>query len=185
MNWLESIFLGLKKLLTWWVIVAPWEQAVRVRLGKRVTLLSAGVHWRLPVIDKFYIQSVRLRTADLPMLTVTTKDGYPVSVAGNLFFEIVDMLKLYETLHHAQEVMVDIASSAITKTIHGLNKEECTTQAIEESASALLDLGQYGINSSAIHLTDFAFVKTYRLIQDTKQKGWDNLLNTVEEVRNG
>ena len=162
--------------------MAPWEQAIRVRGGKRVKLLKSGVHLRVPVIDRFYVQSIRLRTADIPLLTVTTKDGFPVSVAGNLFFEIVDMLKLYEKLHHAHEVVVDIASSALTQVIHGMTKEECTTALVEERATERLDFEEYGINSSEVHITDFAFVKTYRLIMDSKIVGWKQL-DTNQETR--
>ena len=184
MNALQSLLQGLKDLFTWWFTVAPWEQAIRVRLGKRVKVLYPGAHVRLPILDRLYLQSVRLRTADIPMLTVTTKDGHPVSVAGNLFYRITDVLKLYTTLHHAQEAVVDMAASAITGAIHEMRKEDCTIKAVEEAATSGVDFKEYGINSTAIHLTDFAFVKTYRLIHDTKLSNWENRLDTITEVRN-
>lgn len=34
-----SFFKSILQLLTWFVVVAPWEQAIRVRLGKRVRKL--------------------------------------------------------------------------------------------------------------------------------------------------
>ena len=49
------------KALQMWVTIAPWEQGLRVRLGRRVKLLGAGVHLRLPVLDVLYIQTVRTR----------------------------------------------------------------------------------------------------------------------------
>lgn len=48
-----------------WVVVAPWEQAVRVRLGKHLSVLNAGVHLKLPFADLVYLQSVRLRISGI------------------------------------------------------------------------------------------------------------------------
>ena len=48
-------------LFTWIVIVAPWEQALRIRLGKRVKLCKAGCYLRIPFIDRIYRQSIRRR----------------------------------------------------------------------------------------------------------------------------
>jgi hypothetical protein len=55
----KQIIEALKGLLVWWVTVAPWERALRVRLGKRVTLLGPGVHLRIPVADRVFGDSGR------------------------------------------------------------------------------------------------------------------------------
>ena len=43
-NGISSLFSYISNLLTWWIVLAPWEQAVRVRLGKHITVISAGIH---------------------------------------------------------------------------------------------------------------------------------------------
>lgn len=183
MNTFAQILQGIKNLLTWWVTVAPWEQCIRVRMGKRLTLLKAGVHLRLPVLDRVYIQSVRLRSTDFPIQTITTKDGHTVTVAGTMLYEIVDIVKLYTTLHHAEGVVVDIVASAISQTICGLTREECTPKCVQERATQQIGLEQYGINQTSIHITDFAFVRTYRLIMDHKSRNWDTFLDTIAEAK--
>lgn len=183
MNTLAQILSGIKNLLTWWVTVAPWEQCIRVRLGKRLKLLKAGIHLRLPVLDRVYIQSVRLRSTDFPIQTITTKDGHTVTVAGTMLYEIVDIMKLYTTLHHAEGVVVDMVASAISRTIHSLNREECSPQRVQDDATQQVELERYGINQTSIHITDFAFVKTYRLIMDHKSRNWDTFLDTIVEAK--
>jgi hypothetical protein len=59
--------------VAFWVIVQPWEQCLRVRMGKHVRMLPSGFHWRLPLIDTVFKQSVRMRTAMLP--TPDANDG--------------------------------------------------------------------------------------------------------------
>jgi hypothetical protein len=39
----------LKEVFTWWFFVQPWEKAIRVRAGKRLTLCEAGMHFRVPL----------------------------------------------------------------------------------------------------------------------------------------
>jgi len=182
-NTLGQILAGIKNLLTWWVTVAPWEQCVRVRLGKHLKLLKAGVHLRFPIFDRVYIQSVRLRSTDFPIQTITTKDGHTVTVAGTMLYEIVDIMRLYKTLHHAESVVVDIVASAVSDTIHGLDREECTPRRVQEEVTSQVDLEKYGINQTSIHITDFAFVRTYRLIMDQKYRNWEAFLDTEREER--
>lgn len=182
-GFLSQLLTGLKNLLTWWVTVAPWEQSVRVRLGKHVRLLRPGVHIRFPILDRIYVQSIRLRSADIPIQTITTKDGHTLTTGGNLLYEIVDVLRLYETLHHAQEALTDMVAAAIAEAVHGFIREECTPTTVQERVSGKLDLARFGINQTSVHITDFAFVKTYRIIKDDKRQGWDDLLNTYQEQR--
>ena len=61
------------QIFRWWVIVAPWEQGLRVRAGKHVLLLKPGLHVRIPYIDQVFIQSSRLRIVHLAMQTVLTE----------------------------------------------------------------------------------------------------------------
>jgi len=41
-----------------WVIVQPWEQGLRVRLGKHIKLVNGGLYFKIPYIDSYYIQSI-------------------------------------------------------------------------------------------------------------------------------
>ena len=42
MNQILDLIREFFRLFQWWVIIAPWEQAVRVRAGKHLTLLQPG-----------------------------------------------------------------------------------------------------------------------------------------------
>jgi regulator of protease activity HflC (stomatin/prohibitin superfamily) len=185
MNWLDSIFKAIKGAFTWWVTVAPWEQALRVRLGKRVHLLKPGVHMRFPVLDRIYRQSTRLRSGDIPIQTVTTNDGHTVTLAGCVWYQIEDIRKLYETLHHGQDILIDMAAAAIAEAVSSRTKEECTIKVLEAAVTERLQFKDYGINQTSVRITDFAFVTTIRLIQDGKRyaSAWEDALNTMTEEK--
>lgn len=164
MYWLKDILYELKKLFMWWVTIAPWESALRVRWGKHVTTLEPGVHLRIPYADRVYRQSVRLRVCNLPPQTLTTLDGHTVTLQGMLGYEIFDIETLYETLHHAEDTITNIACSSLAQYIGTHTREDCTPGNIETAANELIDLEQYGVGGTHITITTFAFVKTYRLI---------------------
>lgn len=182
MEAISQLLIWVKGLFTWWVVIVPWEQGVRVLLGKRRKLLKPGVCLRLPIIHLIFKQSVRLRSADLQLQTVTTKDGETVAVAGAILYKITDVLKLYDTLHHAQETVVDMAAGAVAKAIHSLPRSECTPTSVVAAVRTSLIFAEFGIDLQDVYLTDFAFVKTYRLIGDDKRQSWDSLLDTVREA---
>lgn len=96
-----------------WAIVAPWELALRVRLGRHVRQLQPGVHLRIPFVDTVHKQSVRLRVTNLRTQTVVTKDGRPLTLAGTLGYAVADIERLYQTLHHAEDTIENIAQQAL------------------------------------------------------------------------
>ena len=189
MEAISQLLIWIKSLFTWWVVVVPWEQGVRVLLGKWQKLLQPGVHFRLPIVHLIYTQSVRTRSADLQLQTLTTSDGYTVAVAGAIIDKITDVLKLYGTLHLAQDTVVDMAAGAIAEVVHSLPRHgegniECTPATVADMVKAKLSFAEFGIDLGDVYLTDFAFVKTYRLIGDNKHQNWDldNKLNTIKQA---
>ena len=98
-----------------WVIVAPWEQCLRVRLGKRVKVLRAGFHLRIPVIDTVYMQSVRRRVSSIGNQTITTSDNHTISLGGALGYAIEDVEAVYRGLHHAEDTLVQLSRQTIAQ----------------------------------------------------------------------
>lgn len=171
MTALQELFRNFGSLFRWWVIVAPWEQAVRVRLGKHVVLLEAGCHLRIPFADRIFRQSVRRRFTGVPTQTVTTKDGKTVTVGGGLAYSIVDVLRLYSTLHDAEDVIQTEANAAVARFVSAHDLTDCLPPSIEAHVGAHMDLEQYGLEAGDFCVTDFAVARTYRVIQG-QPKDW-------------
>ena len=64
--WLSRIVNSWK----FWVVVAPWEVGVLVRLGKRARALQPGPHWRFPFLDQITLVNTRLRVLTTPAVTI-------------------------------------------------------------------------------------------------------------------
>jgi regulator of protease activity HflC (stomatin/prohibitin superfamily) len=182
MNTLWTILQRLGNLLIWWTTIMPWEQAIRVRFGSRQSLLGCGLHWRIPYVDQIYRQSVRLRLTCLPIQTLSTLDGKTITLAGTFAYRIVDLAKLYNTIHHAETTVQFMAMSRIAAFVHSSSSKDCGPKAIEDALKATIDVAQYGLESDGVKIVDYATVKTYRLINDQHYAySGDNLCTTVSD----
>lgn len=179
MNAIIDILKSFWRLLIWWVVVQPWELGLRVRLGKERRLLRSGVHFRIPYVDAVYKQSVRLRWATMTPQTVTTRDGHTLTMSGQLGYRIVDIDRLYDTLHQAENAIRSIAQGAIAEYVHRHDFSECSPEHVSDGAAQTLSLARFGLAADRLQLTTFCRVKTYRMIMDHHENIWDDLLNTT------
>ena len=161
-----------------WLIVAPWEQGLRVRFGKHVKLWGPGLHWRLPFADAVYLQSVRMRIAMLERQTVSTRDGRTITLSGSIGYCITDVARLYQTLHHADSTIRSMAMVAIAEYVSTHDSAACTPVRIVEHLDTTTDYAKFGLGDIRINLTDFVVVKTYRLVGDHMPYNYDQGLNT-------
>lgn len=173
-NWFKQV----STVLTWCVVVAPWEQALRIRRGKQVKLLTAGIYLRIPFIDRVYRQSVRCRSSVIPAQTITTRDKQVVTCVGTIRFSIDDLLKLFDTLEAPNDTIENEAASLVTRFVESHDLHQITAMDLEAYVETHLDLKQYGLAGKEFRLISFAAAKTYRFIT-----GDLHLWNSDHDVR--
>jgi hypothetical protein len=161
-EFLEYIF----KIFKIWVIVQPWEQALIVRYGKRIRKKEGGIYFKLPYLDSVYVQEVRLRVVEMPIQTLTLKDKNTVTLRGSLGYRITDLEKLYNTLYHPEKTVQNILMANIAEVIYGMDVKDISPKILEEKMTKVLEDTDYGLKFEYCKITDFAIVKTFRLIQD-------------------
>lgn len=171
--------------IAFWVVVLPWQQALRVRAGRHVRLLGPGVYLKLPVLDAVKIESVRRRTSTAPIQTLSTADGATVVVAAVIGYAIGDLEKLYRSLHHAEDTIIQTAQGAIAAEVFSLQRSEAEPARLCELVKARLGVAfaPYGLVDVTLQITDFAFVRTFRLIQDQRWGGHGIGLDTQDVKR--
>jgi len=184
MNWMSQITEVVRSLFKWWFIVLPWEQAVRIRIGKHTRLFGAGLHLFVPFLDRVYKQNTRTRIASLSPQTLTTLDGKTITCVGSVRYKVLDVLKLYQTLHQpestvCQEVEGLIADYIVTNTV-----DKCTPLQVSNHVARVIDLSKYGLGETEFFMTEFAVVRTYRLIGGNMERWSGHDLSTNEPMQN-
>lgn len=170
-NWLQQIAEWIKGLRCWY-IVRPWEQGINVRCGRWVFNATPGFHIRLPFLDEVFIQNVRLRVVNLPVQTVTNKEGLTTTVSAVVSWRIADVRKLYEKLHTPEDWIYNTALSAVAEVMFSTTGETDPKSIGDAAAKALADGRALGIVIESVAITDFARVRTYRLISGEGNTGW-------------
>lgn len=165
-TWLQGLIRPFKP----WVTVKPWEQGVRVRFGKHVHLLQAGMHWKIPFFDSVTVLPVRVRVVSVPTQTAMTKDGKAVTVAMAMQYQIEDLLAVFGQVHHPEQTLMYWAQGAAGGYMRDSNSGEITMQAIAAHVydELINDVTGMGLGAFRVFVTDFAVVRTFRLIQDTR-----------------
>jgi len=180
MEQIKNFFDYIFKAVKFWIIIQPWEQGLRVRRGKTTTKLTGGLYFRIPYIDSVYVQETRLRMIALCMQTLTTKDGKTVTINSSLGYSIQDIEQLYQTLYHPEGTISNMAMSESSDFVFVNNLTDITPKQIEDAVLAKLNAGQYGLQFEYFKITNFAAVRTFRLIQDG-QSWVDNSLKMDEK----
>lgn len=181
-NELISQVLGM---FQWWIVIAPWEMAIRVRRGHKTTVLGPGMHFRIPALDRFFVQRVRKRYMNTPTQTVTSKDRQAITISGGTAYEITDIGKLYNTLSDPEDVIQIETLTLVAGYISAYRLEDLTINDIQTYVTKELDLEIYGLGNTSFLVTDFFCVKTYRLIQGgPKERDYDTkkLSTELEKV---
>lgn len=161
---IRDILAAIQNLFTWVVLVSPWEQALRIRLGKHVRLLHAGVFLRIPFFDRVYRQSIRRRLHVIPAQNLTSLDGKTITLGASVGYTIVDLMKLYNTLHNATDTIESEVSSIVAEYISTHNFAECNPARIEEYTRPRINLQKYGLGEAEFYIINFVAAKAYRII---------------------
>lgn len=166
-QFLEYIFNAIKI----WVIVQPWEKGIRVRNGKHIKKLEKGLHFKIPYFDSVYVQECRLRISQIPVQTLTSKDLKTITLDSSFGYSIVNIQKLYDTLYHPETTIRNKIQGLISTFIQGRSLSEINICDIEVNVLNELNNTEYGLKFEYYKITNFAVVRTFRLIQD---KQWSH-----------
>lgn len=152
------------------VCVLPWERGVRVRLGNRVQVWDPGWHIRLPFVDDVSLQSTRMRISGSGPNTISTKDGKILTLSTTVGFSIADPLAAMLRLVHPEMACASLASSVSAGVVAACNMADLKPSDIEAAVHASL-AKEPGYTVEFVRVTDFAFARTIRIIQETPYRG--------------
>lgn len=174
-EFLRSLLSGARRLRPF-VVVGPWEQGIRIRFGKVAKLLLPGLHWIVPILDRVIIHGTQRRTVNIPMQTVTTSDGAPITIAGACAYTIKNLLTLYSELHCPDDAVISFSQGAVAKYVTGNPVTSADPAKIAAFVVKEIDLTKYGLSQIEVFITDLVRVKTYRIINDSRYQSLGDTL---------
>lgn len=149
-----------------WVIIQPWEKGIRVRFGKNIKKLESGIYFKIPYFDSVYVKECRLKMLQLPIQTLTSKDNQTITINTCLGYSIADIEKLYNTICHPEGTVSNIAMSEVSEFVSKNDLATINVSVLESNILKALNIYDFGIKLEYFKITNFAVVRTFRLIQD-------------------
>lgn len=181
MTWITQILSSLSQPFRWWIVVAPWEQAVRVRLGRKGDLLRRGIHLRIPFLDRIYVVATRQRMVQGRSQTATTKDGEVVTVCCALQYGIRNAVQLFETVANPEATMLARIRAAVSEKIAEMDRVDLSREQVQGAAESSFNGEDWGLEGISVRVTDLAFVRTFRLMQAHEHEEMGSLDRTLRD----
>lgn len=164
MQWVGQLITSAARPFQLWIVVAPWEAALRIRLGKVAAELGPGIHVRVPFVDRIYRQSLRLRAISDSGLTMTTRDGRPLTVAVVVEYGIENLSRLYMELANPETMLIGRVGGLVGQRVASLRADELTSISLALWVTAQVPAQEWGMNRLRVNVTNFVFARTYRVM---------------------
>jgi regulator of protease activity HflC (stomatin/prohibitin superfamily) len=120
-------------------IVRQWERVALIRLGRIVKIEDkAGLHLRIPFIDRLYVVDMRMQTIQLKGQTTITKDNISVSIDTVVFTKVEDPEKVILQIEDYKDAVAKYAQTSI-RDIMGKYSLDDLLMKREEVANAFKD----------------------------------------------
>lgn len=154
-----------------WIIIQPWQTGIIVRNGNKTRKVTKGIYFRIPYFDSVFVQENRLRVGCLPVQTLTSKDLQTLTLNSSVGYSVSCVEKLYDSLYHPETTVRNMAMSEIASFVFDNDLKDINPTLIEKVVLEKLNALDYGLKFEYFKITNFAVVKTYRLIQDQSWSG--------------
>lgn len=152
---MEQLIAWLSRLFGSWkpfVVVAPWEVAVLVRLGRQAGALGPGPHWRIPFLDQVTLVNTRLRVSTTPPVTMGNgRAGYARVQRANIGYVVHDPVAAVSAYNQPEAAVIGLMQAKLAGG-HGVD-------------DALAELERNGVHIVWHELVEDASIRTLRLIQ--------------------
>lgn len=158
-------------------IINAHEQGVRLQLGKIRSSepLEAGFHWLLPFFHEIATIDKTQAAYEGWTQTVTSSDGFALTVAGALTYSITNYATFYPIIFTADDVLKVALSSAVTRAVGSLDYGAETTDEHAGVTDLLVakitaDLEPkfraWGMKLEDVAILTFVEARPFRLIND-------------------
>ncbi len=128
-EWLLSIYYALIPL----TVIDPWEEGIRVRLGKMNKRVGSGLVWTWWFIDELFTVNVRRQVIDLNNDSIETADRVPMLFSITITYKIRDAAKIFLQVQDHED---SLEADAMTIVSAWMNKTQYEDVTIENLIAA-------------------------------------------------
>jgi regulator of protease activity HflC (stomatin/prohibitin superfamily) len=149
------------------VFIRDYQRGVHFRKGLYLRTLDPGWWVRIPYVDDVEDVTVVDDVLDLPVQSITTKDGHMVSFSANIAYEIVDVHKMYCRVQDFETSLSRAAMNHLARKVRDWTWDELmlNQRDLEKSLRDTMTtrVKEWGVKVLDVGLTDLVQAQQYRV----------------------
>ncbi len=164
---LKALIQYIANSVKFWVIINEWQAGVHLRFGKIRRVVKGGMYLRIPIIDSYYVQAIRLQEIPATHISTLTKDGKCVTISSSTWYIIDDVKEFYNGYAEPNEVVSSIIRNAMVMTVKNLNFDELDVKKLQEDTHKDILSREYkGFNIKDFFIVTITDASTWRILKD-------------------
>jgi regulator of protease activity HflC (stomatin/prohibitin superfamily) len=148
------------------VVLAPYEKGILIRLGNPIRDLGPGFHWVAPFhIDVVLQENVVPRTSRLAGLSTTTSDGKSVGFDAVVTWSIASIRKALLEVDHLDDAIQDTCAGCIGTELSNTEWRAIWHGEVTENLTAVCRKRgwKWGVEIHSVQLAGVALVRNLRI----------------------
>lgn len=169
-DWLKEWISQLGGRLLPFQIVKVAHQAGVLRFGKYHRTCPPGFHWKIPFVEEFVSENTAITTQPVGPQTLTTLDDVTIVVSGIVKYQVTNVERYQTQIWDQVDALRDVTMGAIRQVICAGNYSPAAVAEQERRVLEIVrgEVNQYGFKIHRVTFTDYAKIKTLRLMTTTK-----------------
>jgi regulator of protease activity HflC (stomatin/prohibitin superfamily) len=104
------------------VVVYDGQHALKFTLGRAQEVVGPGVHFKLPIVQKFRVEETKDTTLDLEPQTIQLKDDLVYEVGAKVVYQITDLHKAMIEVDDLQKGLKNRLVLAVQKVVNAQDR---------------------------------------------------------------
>ncbi len=155
------------------IFILQYKEGVMLRAGKFNRILQPGWHFRIPFVDDYLVENVKLDTMQITEVNITTLDGKTVTIGCEFELYIVDIYAALIDTNDWRSNLHDMCQGILSENLEDLNWEEIKKKTTKNSISKKIEAkaSEMGIATSNFNFTNKAMSSVYKLFNNPMTNG--------------
>ena len=136
-------------------VIAEWQRAVVLRLGRVLGIKGPGIIFLIPFVDKPLVVDLRIVTVEVPPQTILTKDNVTVTIDAVVYYKVVEPLKAVVSVSNYAAAILNYAQTSLRDIVGQMDLDEILTkrEEINKRLQEILDAVTEGWGIKATQVT--------------------------------
>lgn len=150
------------------VFILHYKEGVLLRAGKFKKVLKPGWHFKVPFLDDYFTENVKLDTMQIQEVNITTLDGKTVTIGCEFELEITDIFTALIETNDWRSNLHDICQGILSDQLEDINWEDIRKKTTKNAIARKIETraSEMGIATSNFSFTNKATSRVFKLFNE-------------------